>query len=352
MKKIYNNKLSASELSFFCMQIALILKSGMLIPEGVYSMYNDVEEGRVKDALGILKDELSNKVPLYVAMEKSGCFPSYLINMSQIGSLTGSLENVMKSLSEYYDRDEFIKIKIKNSIFYPSMLFVMMSFVIILLVTKIFPIFENMIYELGGELSNEASALMSFSNGIMAGKFTMTFVILILFLILVSFISFKTKVGKLVFSKFLERFILTRSIVKKITVYRFTSSMSLLLSSGMNIDKSINILLDIVEESSLKNKIETCSKAIEEGDSFIESLSRLSLFSNMHLQMLHMGQRTGEIDSVMVKLTNIYENEAEQALNSSVALIEPILVGILSIVIGFILISVMIPLMNIMSSIG
>ncbi len=352
MKKNNSVKLSSSELSFFCMQVALILKSGMLISEGVYSMYNDIEEGRVKDALCILKDELSNKVPLYVAMEKSGYFPSYLISMSQIGSLTGSLEDVMKSLSEYYDRDEFIKIKIKNSIFYPAMLFVMMSFVIILLVTKIFPVFESMIYELGGELSNGASALMSFSTGIIAGRFTMTFVILILLLILVSFISFKTKSGKLYFSKFLERFILTRSIVKKITVYRFTSSMSLLLSSGMNIDKSINILLDIVEESSLRNKIETCKQSIEDGDSFVESLSKLSLFSNMHLQVLHMGQRTGEIDSVMAKLTNIYENEAEQALNSSVALIEPILVGILSIVIGFILISVMIPLMNIMSSIG
>ncbi len=352
MKKTNNTKLSSSELSFFCMQIALILKSGMLISEGVYSMYNDVEEGRVKDALGILKDELSNKVPLYVAMEESGYFPSYLINMSQIGSLTGSLEDVMESLSEYYDRDEFIKIKIKNAIFYPSMLFVMMSFVIILLVTKIFPIFENMIYELGGELSNGASALMSFSTGIIAGKFTMIFVILILLLILVCFILLKTNGGKLFFSRFLERFILTKTIIKKITVYRFTSSMSLLLSSGMNIDKSINILLDIVEDSSLKSKIETCCKSIKEGESFVESLSRLSLFSNMHLQMLHMGQRTGEIDSVMVKLTNIYENEAEQALNNLVALIEPVLVGILSVVIGFILISVMIPLMNIMSSIG
>ena len=145
---------------------------------------------------------------------------------------------------------------------------------------------------------------------------------------------------------------MTKSIVKKIAAYRFTSSMSLLLSSGMNLDKSINILLDVVEDSTLKNKIEICYKSIENGDNFIDAVSKLSIFSSMHLQMLNMGQRTGEMDSIMEKLTNIYENEAEQALNNSVALIEPILVGILSIVIGFILISVMLPLMNIMSSIG
>jgi len=352
MKKTNNVKLSSSELSFFCMQVSLILKAGMLISEGVESVYIDIEEGRLKDALRILKDELSIRVPLYTAMEESGYFPSYMINMIQIGSLTGSLEDVMKSLSEYYDRDEFIKIKIRNSIFYPSMLFVMMSFVIILLVTKIFPIFENMIAELGGNLSNNASVLMSFSTGILAGKFTMLFVILILAIFLLSFISLKTNFGKVFFSNFLSNFALTKSLMKKITAYRFTSSMSLLLSSGMSIDKSINILLDIVEDTSLKNKIILCSKSLGEGYSFVESLSKLSLFSNMHLQMLNMGQRTGEIDNVMAKLTNIYENEAEQALSSSVALIEPVLVGILSVVIGFILISVMLPLMNIMSSIG
>lgn len=352
MKKINSTKFSSSELSFFCMQIALILKSGMLVSEGIDSMYNDSEDGNIKEALGILKDELANRVPLYTAMEKSGCFPSYVINMSQIGSLTGSLENVMKSLSDYYDREEYIKIKIKNSIFYPSMLFVMMSFVIILLVTKIFPVFENMISELGGELSSEASVLMSFSTGIIAGKFTMGFVVIMLILILGIYVLLKTKKGKIFLSNFLEHFFFTKSIIKKITAYRFTSSMSLLLSSGINIDKSINILLDIVEDSTLRNKIEICCKSMEDGENFIESISKLSLFSNMHLQMLNMGQRIGEIDNVMVKLTNIYENEAEQALNNSVALIEPVLVGVLSIVIGFILISVMLPLMNIMSSIG
>nr|WP_312576768.1 type II secretion system F family protein [Sedimentibacter sp.] len=352
MKKNVIIKLSSSELSFFCMQIALILKSGMLISEGVDSMYNDAEKGKMKDVLGVLKEELAGRVPLYIAMEKSGYFPAYLINMSQIGSLTGSLENVMKSLSDYYDREEYIKMKIKNSIFYPSMLFVMMSFVIILLVTKIFPIFENMVAELGGELSSEASVLMSFSTGIMTGKLTMGFVVLMLILVLFIYILFKINKGKMLLIKFLEHAPFTKSIIKKIMAYRFISSMSLLLSSGMNLDKSLNVLLDIVEDITLKKKIEICYESIEQGDDFIEAVSKLSIFSSMHLQMLNMGQRTGEMDNIMEKLTNIYENEAEQALNNSVALIEPLLVGILSIVIGFILVSVMLPLMNIMSSIG
>ena len=352
MKILKNKKLTSSELSFFCMQIALILKSGMLISEGIDWMYNDVEEGNVKEALNVLKNELSNKVPLYTAMEKSGYFPSYVVNMSQVGSVTGRLEDVMLSLSEYYDRDEYIKLKIKNAVFYPAMLFVMMSFVIILLVVKIFPIFESMIKELGGEMSGGSSVLFSFSTGITAGRYTMFFVIAVMIITAVNLIYGKTENGKAFYGKFFSKFVFTKPIMKKIIAYRFSSAMSLLLSSGMNVDKSMDLLLEIVDDKELKNKIEACSKSMKEGNNFIEALSKLSVFSGMHIQMLNMGQRTGEMDNVMNKLTNIYENEADQAISSTVALVEPVLVGILSVAIGAILVSVMLPLMNIMSSIG
>lgn len=345
-------KLSSTELSYFCTQVSMILKSGMLIHDGIEWMYNDIEEGNVKNALGILKNELNNKLPLYKAMENSGYFPSYIINMSQIGNVTGRLDEVMSSLSEYYNRESYLKSKIKNSVFFPAMLFVMMSLVILILVTKIFPIFEDMIEELGGQLSNEASFIISFSSGIMTGKFAMAFVLAILFLASVIFILYKTEKGKCKLSKLLSNNIFTKSIMKKITAYRFASSMSLLLSSGMNVESSINMLLDIVDEPNLKSKIEDCSKSMSTGEDFLESISKLSLFSSMHLQMLNMGQRTGEMDIVMKKITNIYEVESDQSISKAVSLIEPVLVGTLCTVIGFILISVMLPLMNIMTSIG
>lgn len=352
MKNKSIKKLSSSELSYFCTQVAMILKSGMLIFDGIDWMYNDIEEGNVKNVLGILRGELSNKVPLYVAMENSKCFPPYIINMSQIGSVTGRLEDVMSSLSEFYNRESFIKSKIRNSIFYPAMLFIMMSFVIILLVTKIFPIFEDMFEELGGQMSNASSFMMSFSSGIMTGRFVLILIIAFISVISLLYIISKTKKGKAVLQRFLSNFILTKSIIKKITAYRFTSGMSLLLSSGMNVESSIDMLLDITEDTELKSKIEQCSRSISSGEEFLESVSKLSLFSSMHLQMLNMGQRTGEMDIVMKKLTDLYENEAEQAISRAVSLIEPVTVGILCVVIGFILISVMLPLMSIMSSIG
>ena len=128
--------------------------------------------------------------------------------------------------------------------------------------------------------------------------------------------------------------------------------MSLLLNSGMNVDSSIDMLLDIAEEPVLKKKIQQCKDLMKSGDSFLDSINKLSLFNSMQMQMLNMGQKIGEIDVVMNKLTDIYENEAEQAINNTVSLIEPVLIGVLSVLIGVILISVMLPLMNIMSSIG
>ena len=349
--KSANKKLSSSELSFFCMQIAMILKSGMLISDGIDWMYEDIERGNVKNALYSLKSRVSEKVPLHNAMKSSGYFPSYIVNMSQIGSATGKLEDVMLSLSKYYDRENFLKGKLKNSVFYPAMLFVMMSFVIILLVTKIFPIFEGMLEELGAS-QNDSSFLVSFSNGIMAGKISMVLVVIIIIIIALSYILYKTENGKKTLNMFLSNFSLTKTIMKKITAYRFSSAMSLLLNSGMNVDSSIDMLLDIAEEPVLKKKIQQCKDLMKSGDSFLDSINKLSLFNSMQMQMLNMGQKIGEIDVVMNKLTDIYENEAEQAINNTVSLIEPVLIGVLSVLIGVILISVMLPLMNIMSSIG
>lgn len=350
MKKSANKKLTSTELSYFCMQIAMVLKSGMLITEGIDWMYDDIEEGNVKDALNLLKKLLSDKIPLYKAMDDSGYFPSYLVNMCNLGSITGKLEEVMISLSEYYDREDFMKSKIRNSLFYPSMLFAAMSFIIILLVTKIFPIFEEMLKELGGG-SNEIF-MLSFHKGIMLGKITRLLVVAILVLMVFFFIVYKNKKGRAAINKLLENFPPTRSIMKKVTAYRFASSMSLLLSSGMNVDSSIDILLDIVGEPLLRKKILSCKESMDSGDSFLDSISKLSIFSSMHLQMLNMGQRTGDMDVVMNKLTYIYENDADQAISNYVALIEPALLGFLSLLVGAILISVMLPLMNIMSSLG
>ena len=351
MEKPSNKNLSSFELSFFCMQIAMILKSGMLISDGIDWMYDDIEEGNIKNALYSLKSRLSEKAPLYDAMKGSGYFPSYMISMSRIGSVTGKLEDVMLSLTQYYDRENLLKEKLRNSIFYPSMLFIMMSLVIVLLVTKIFPVFEGMLIELGASPS-DSSFLLSFSNGIMAGRIAMILVIIIILAIALFYVFNKTKIGKKHINMFLSNFPLTKTIMKKITAYRFSSSISLLLNSGMNIDSSIDMLLDIVEEPVLKEKIQMCKDSMKSGVSFLDSVNKLSLFTGMHMQMLSMGQKTGEMDVVMNRLTNIYENEAEQAINNTVSLIEPVLVGILSVLIGVILISVMLPLMNIMSSIG
>ncbi|MDD2494823.1 MAG: type II secretion system F family protein [Tissierellia bacterium] len=352
MKDFRNKKLSSSELSYFCMQIALILKSGILIHDGIEWMYNDIEEGRIKNVIGSVKKELSNKIPLFEAMKKTECFPSFVVNMCQIGNLTGRLDDVMVSLSEYYDREDYLKLKIKNAILYPAMLFVMMSAIIILLVIKIFPIFENMLNELGGEINTTASMIMSFSTGIFTGRLTMILAIIVLVFMMLLIITYKTNRGRDVLYKFFNNFSFIKTILKKVTAYRFSYSMSLLLSSGMTIEKSIDILLEITDNEQLNYIIKNCSNNLKAGDCFSDTLSQLSIFSNMHIQMLKLGQRSGELDEVMKKLTIIYEQEVDVAINNAISLVEPMLVGFLSVVIGAILISVMLPLMNIMSSIG
>lgn len=342
--------LSSGELSIFCTQISLILKSGLLIADGVDVIFQELKDSRIKNVYKVIREELNNSVPLYKAMENSGYFPGYLVSMCHVGNKAGKLEEVMTSFSEYYEREEYVKIKIKNSIFFPIILFFLMSFVVILLVTKIFPIFEEMARDLGADIN--ASSFISFSTGIAVGKVIMYCNIAIMIFITILFLIWHTQKGKTFIINIMKKMPLLRDINKKITAFRFLSSLNLLLTSGMNIDNSIDLLHQIVHNSELKNKIEIYKNSIKHGNNYITSLSDLALFSSMHIQMLNMGHRSGELDNIMSKLINIYENEYNQSISNAVSFIEPILVGILSIVIGIILISVMLPLMNIMSSIS
>ncbi|MCL2774639.1 MAG: type II secretion system F family protein [Oscillospiraceae bacterium] len=172
-------KLSSGDLSIFCLQLSLILKAGIQLHEGLMNLgdkTNKLVESKqkIRGMLGRIIDNMADMVELdetlSSAMKKSGGFPGYVVNMAEIGEQTGKLDNVLESLGDYYERDQYMKAKIRNSLMYPVFLFIVMSVVIALLVGKVFPIFRNMLESMGGSLSAGEEAAAAFTGSLMAGK--------------------------------------------------------------------------------------------------------------------------------------------------------------------------------------
>ena len=126
----------------------------------------------------------------------------------------------------------------------------------------------------------------------------------------------------------------------------------MMLSSGYELEHALEMAPDIVSDSLAKAKIEECGELVKDGVAFPEALTRIQLFSLLHARMIHVGFKAGQMDSVMQRLAKIYEEEVNEAIARLVSFIEPTLVAVLSVVIGGILVSVMLPLASIMSSIG
>ena len=188
--------------------------------------------------------------------------------------------------------------------------------------------------------------------GMAIGKYAFIVILALAVILLAGFLYAKTSHGSAVFSRLFSRFFLTRKLSAKIASSRFASVMSMMLSSGYSTDEALELVPGVLSNDLVAEKIAACRKELSEGVSFAEAVDKAELFPGVYGQMVSVGSKTGNLDSVMKKLAEVYDDEVDRSISRVVSVIEPTLVGILSVVIGAILLSVMLPLMGIMSSIG
>jgi len=334
------------DLAVFCIQTGQILKAGITLHEGIAMMSEDIEQGPMKNSLKLIQKELDEGKALEMALTTEGNFPDYMINMIKVGTKSGRLEDVMMALGNYYQREELLKRNIKSAVFYPLILSSMMLIVMLVLSIKVLPVFEEVFNNLGGEMSQIARSFMQF--GIVLGRYIYVIIAVIILMAISSIAMIKTNKGRLIWGKLIGKF----KITEKIAVARFASSMAMMMASGLDIDDALGMAQGLVENIKVKVKVTACKTKLEQGDSFISAISETRIFSKLATRMLSMGMKTGSMEEAMKRVADSYDDEVQNALSKAVALIEPVSVAVLSIVIGVILLSVMLPLMGIMSSIG
>lgn len=342
--------LSSDDISIFCAQIALILKSGIPLNEGIVAISENIEEKNGKAVISQISDTVANNGELHSALEQSGVFPDYMVNMVRIGEKTGKLEPVMDSLSYYYEREDDLKKRIQSAILYPTILVLMMCAVLTVLIVKVLPIFNDVFASLGSDMPVIATQLMNFGTSL--GKYAYVILLVLAVLIVGLFYYAQTSVGTQRVGNLLSKLFFTRKLTAKIAAARFASVMSMMFSSGYHTDEALELASLIVNHTAVKQKVMNCRDLINKGHSFSDAVTQTQIFSGIYGRMVSIGVKTGSIDEVMKRLANIYNDQADEAIDKTVALVEPTLVGILCIVIGIILLTVMLPLMGIMSSIG
>lgn len=342
--------LSNTEIASFCEQIALLLKAGITPAEGMEILLSDNRNPEGREIIQSICNECQKGETFYHAIESSHVFPDYVLHMIAIGEEAGRLDDVMDSLAGYYEREESIHSSIKNAVSYPLIMIIMMFIVIIVLLTKVLPIFEQVFLQLGTEMNAISRSFMSIGNMISRSSFILLLFIGIVFLFFLYFT--KSKKGHNLYLRFALSFPLTKEFYENIASGRFASGMALTLSSGLDTFSSLDLVAQLVDNSIMCQKIAACKSYIENGSNFAEALATTKIFSNLYSRMIAVGFRTGNVDTVMKKIAENYEKETDAKIYHIISVLEPTLVIILSLIVGLILLSVILPLMGIMSSIG
>ncbi|MBE5831550.1 MAG: type II secretion system F family protein [Butyrivibrio sp.] len=343
-------RLSNYEVSSFCRQMALLIKAGISPAEGINILIQDSKDPAGTKLLDKISQVLLSGEQFHVALSMSGVFPDYVVHMVTIGEESGTLDTVMESLAEYYEREEAISSSVKSAVSYPLIMVFMMLVVVIVLVVKVLPIFEQVFAQLGTNMSGFSQSLLNMGN--VLNRYS--FVMIILLVIVVGIFCFFTitQKGKDTFKKLLLRFKGTRKLIQELESARFASGMVLTLSSGMDTYEGLSLVNKIVETDEMKKKIETCRNLLMDGDSFPEALEKANIFSSFYSQMINVGFKSGSMDTAMRQISQRFEQETERKIYSLIAVLEPTLVIVLSIIVGIILLSVILPLMGVMTTIG
>lgn len=344
-------RLEPAELAWLCEQIALIQRSGILLPEGIELLAESADTGRLKTVLDQLAGRVRQMVPLSDAMQELASFPPYLIRMIRVGEVSGNLDHVLSGLADYYLRDSELRKKVRGALVYPLVLLLMMLAIILLLIVRVLPVFSQILTSFGGAMPPFSQGLLSF--GLFIARHGFWLVPLLILIAGGLYVWLRLSAGGRRFvDRCLLRLPLLGPVFKRLYASRFSISLHYLLRSGVDLDAALSLTESVMDNSVVSGQIARSRAKIRQGEDTFAALQEMDLFPTLFVRMLALGSRAGELDAVMGKLADAYENEVNNRLTRLTGLVEPFLVIVLSLIVGGILLTVMLPLVEIMSSIG
>lgn len=339
-------KLSAEELYAFSDEMRMMIESGISPLEAVTLMLEESGNSEEKEILSAMRDSIYDAGSLTLAMQETGVFPAHYTYMLQMGEQTGKMDEVLHALANHYNREDEIRKAVKSAVSYPLLMVCMMLVIIVVLVTQIMPIFERVYAQMGSSMSGISGAVLGM--GKFLGQYAVIFFFIVALLVALVIYLSKSEAGRQRLVRICSRNRSFRNIYDKIEISRFASGMAMTISSGMDIVQAVELAGGLVRSELLQKKLAVCKQELEDSIDIGEAFAKSGIFTGLYGRMAILAAKTGNLEQVMEKVADTYQKEADEEIYSLIAVVEPTLVIILSVVVGMILLSVMLPLLNIM----
>lgn len=342
-------KIEIAELTNFCRQFSIMLNSGISILDSLAQLKDQNFTAFMRKILYMVYDDVKIGVLLSKAMEKhKKVFPEFFRSMIYVGEVSGNLEQVLNSLADYYDNEIALKRKISSALAYPIMMGILLIAVVLLFLLFIIPKFQETLGQMDVPPEGITKIVFDMSDWVFANGLTLVYVIVLIGAAV--FLFFKTQKGKYCWDYIKYHLIFTRSIQINMVASKFTKATGLLLSSGMNLVDALDIVQNLLGNLYAQKVFKQVIEDVRRGASLTFAMKSYNIFPQMMIQMVSTGEKTGEVDKVLVRSSTFFDQQVEQSLIKATSTIQPIMLGTLAIVIGGLFIAIYSPMLSIMNT--
>lgn len=329
------------ELATFCKELAIMVRAGMTLEETIEFMEQDSEDEYIKQVIKKIKAGLKDGKSIDKAFQSTQEFPMYMLHMIKIGLLSNRLGDILEVLAQTYLRESRMKKVLKRSLNYPIYLGSVLCIVMIFLVLKVIPIFDEVFITWTGELVQAAKGFMKLGKWV--GYCTIGLFLGMIVLIIIGMLMIRTQKGR----EISKRILGYTNISERIDTARFAWVMGIVLKGGFNLEESLQKGLWVVENKKVQQRVKKCIQMVAEKEPFEEALVESKIFSRVITRLIVSGFANGQLQEVMKQVGEESERNVQYVLENKILAIETISIGVTSVIIGSILVTVMLSLMSI-----
>lgn len=349
-KNLFSKKISIKQLALMCDFFHSLMSAGINMVDVINILEAQIDNIKINKSLKEIGHmvrqgmQLSSSMAMYPHI-----YPTFLVNMITIGEEGGKLDVVFKKLSMLYYKENTVKNKLVKALIYPCTLFIVSIITVQLMIVFIAPTFMNMLISFNAEIPQSTRIIYNIGNFI--NRNIIGLLIILVFAVIGMNYLWKLHEVKRCYHNFIYKCIFTKKLFSVISGLKFSRYFGLLLGSGVQVIRALELTSNIIGSSFLKDKINESIEKIKTGSNLQDSVGSMEMLPKLLYSMIKIGEETGNLDEMLIKSSDILEEELYSTLDKLILLIEPFMIVILSIIIGGIIISFVLPMFSIMDAI-
>lgn len=341
-------RISAKGLAIFCRQFSIMIQTGMQVVPCLQTLADQQSEASVREALEEVRRQVAGGEGLAESFNgQSEVFPQMFIDMIHMGEMSGNLSEVLDRLAIYYEKDAKLRGDVKQALTYPTVIIAFAFVAIGVVLFFVLPTFAGIFADFDAELPFITQVVLGLRDMVIDNALYVSGGLVATYLAIRMYV--RSEQGKRNKDKLLLRIPVVGELIRKIIFSRFSRTLALLFVSGVSTLKSLEVCERIVGNQVVAEDVAKCRIGVERGRGISEPLRETETFPGILVEMIAVGEETGDLDRVLEQVSAFYDREVEQTVNALTSIIEPIILVFVAGIIGIIVVSVFMPMFNLMN---